>query len=258
MQYIKLQQQDAVIIVTISRPEALNALNVSLLMELQETFMSIAQKRTIRAVILTGEGRAFAAGADIAEMKDFKKNEAKDYAMRGQDVFSMIENIPQPVIAAINGFALGGGCELALSCDIRIASSKAKFGQPEVGLGITPGFGGTQRLVRTVGLGMAMQMIFTGQSIDAQEALRIGIVNAVYEPDTLMKEAIAMATQIASNAPLAVRAAKEAMRKGADAHLYSNLLTEAELFSSCFMTQDQMNAMQAFADKKKPDAFIGK
>lgn len=258
MQYIKLEQQDAVAIVSICRPEALNALNSRVLHELFDLFESIAKQAAIRAIVITGEGRAYVAGADIAEMKDFLREEAYAYAMYGQKVFSLIESMPQPVIAAINGYALGGGCELALACDIRIASSKAKFGQPEVGLGITPGFGGTQRLVQAVGLGIAMQMICTGKPIDAQEALRTGLINAVYEPETLLPEAMLLAKLIAGNAPLAVRAAKKSMRIAPDHQLDAGLAYEAAQFSNCFQTQDQKNAMQAFIDKKKLDAFIGK
>lgn len=258
MQYIQTQIQDRIATVTISRPEALNALNRQMLMELRLAMQSIADDDTIRAVIITGEGRAFVAGADIAEMKDFTPEEALAYANVGHETFLLIERLPQPVIAAVNGFALGGGCELALACDIRIGSEKAKFGQPEVGLGITPGFGGTQRLVRTVGLGVAMQMICTGHTIDAQEALRIGLISTVYAPETLLPQAVAMAQQIAGNAPLAVRAAKQAIHRGLMLRLADGLACEAELFAGCFRTEDQKNAMRAFVDKKKPDGFNGK
>lgn len=258
MEFIKMEQSGHVAIVTISRPAALNALSSALLAELQEAFKTISENEAIRAVILTGEGKAFVAGADISEMKDFSPEEALCYAARGAAVFAAIEALPQPVIAAVNGFALGGGCELALSCDLRIASEKAKFGQPETGLGITPGFAGTQRLPRAVGTGYAMQMILTGKVIDSAEALRVGLVNSVYPADALMAEAMRLAEAIADNAPAAVRAAKRAIREGLELPLPQGIAREGQLFAACFATQDQRNAMAAFVEKRKPDAFTGK
>lgn len=252
MTFVSVQRRGAVAVVGINRPQALNALNTALLDELKETFDALANETETRAVVLTGEGKAFVAGADIAQMKGFASGDAVAYAARGVSVFSSIENLPQPVIAAVNGYALGGGCELALSCDIRIASDRALFGQPEVGLGITPGFGGTQRLPRIVGMGAAMQIILTGQSIDAAEALRIGLVNAVFPHEVMLESAIGLAQAIAQNAPFAVRAAKRAMRSGADKALETGIADEAKLFSQCFDTQDQKKAMDAFVNKRKP------
>lgn len=258
MNYLHESRQGAVAVLTISRPKALNALNTPLLNELKECFDALSKNKEVRAVVLTGEGKAFVAGADIAEMKDFTPQEALAYAQRGSVVFEAIESLPQPAIAAINGYALGGGCELALACDIRLASQKARFGQPETGLGITPGFGGTQRLPRVIGQSAAMRMILTAETVDAEEALRLGLVDATYAPDVLLKEAIALATRIAQNAPLAVQAAKAAIRQSADLSLAKGLESEAALFAQCFQTLDQKRAMAAFVEKRKPEAFEGR
>ena len=188
-EYIKYEEDGMISILTINRPKALNALNSKVLEELDKTLETIDTSK-IRAIIITGEGdKSFVAGADIAEMSSLSKKEAQAFSKKGNDVFRKIETFPIPVIAAVNGFALGGGCEISMSCDIRICSDNAIFGQPEVGLGITPGFGGTQRLARLIGMGMAKQMIYTGQNIKAQEALRIGLVNAVYPQKELLNEA---------------------------------------------------------------------
>lgn len=258
MQFVKLETLGQVARVTISRPQALNALSTEVLDELEAVLAGLAADEAIRAVVLTGEGKAFVAGADVAQMQPFDRAQALAYARRGGEVFAAIESLPQPVIAAVNGYALGGGCELALACDMRIASERAKFGQPEVGLGITPGFGGTQRLSRCVGLGMAMQAVLTAKPIDAQEALRIGLVNAVYPPDALLEEAQRMAEAIAANAPFAVRAAKAAMRAGADRNLREDIEAEAQRFAACFETGDQKEAMEAFVQKRKARPFEGK
>lgn len=255
---IRREQQGSVALVTLSRPEALNALNSAMLAQLQSLFAKIADDDQVRAVVLTGEGKAFAAGADIAEMRTFTAREALDYALRGNAALAAIESLPQPVIAAVNGYALGGGCELALACDLRIASARARFGQPEVTLGITPGFGGTQRLPRTVGTGHAMQMILTGTPIDAAEALRIGLVNAVHPEEDLMLAAMALAESIAAAAPIAVRGAKRAIRDGMDRDLDRAIAGEGERFSRCFGTHDQLEAMAAFAEKRKLDGFQGR
>lgn len=249
MRFIQRSTQNHIEIITINRPP-LNALNSELLEELSETFSSIAADETIRACVLTGEGRAFVAGADIAEMKDFSRDEAYIYAKRGHRAFSRIENAPQIVIAAINGYALGGGCEIALACDIRIASSKAKFAQPEVGLCITPGFGGTQRLTRAVGYAAAIQLIAMGQTIDADEAYRLGLVSEITTPEELMPLALRMAETIAKNSPGAVRAAKEAMRAGLEKPLPDGLLIEAEHFADCFPSGDPQKAMRDFLGEK--------
>ncbi|MDY3292927.1 MAG: enoyl-CoA hydratase-related protein, partial [Candidatus Egerieousia sp.] len=216
MEYKKLIIQDngAVRVIKINNPEALNALNTAILKELDAAFTEVAEDNGILAVVLTGEGRAFVAGADISEMKSKNAIEGEIFGKLGASVFRKIELLPKPVIAAVNGFALGGGCELAMSCDIRLASAKAKFGQPEVGLGITPGFSGTQRMPRLIGMGKAKELIYTADIIDAAEAYRIGLVNHVYEPEALMEEAMKMAEKIASKAPIAVKNSKEAINRG--------------------------------------------
>ena len=204
-------------------------------------------------VILTGEGRSFVAGADIAEMSVMKAEEGRRFGELGAAVFRKIELMAKPVIAAVNGFALGGGCELAMACDIRIASAKAKFGQPEVGLGITPGFSGTQRLPRLVGLGKAKELIYTAAVIHAEEACRIGLVNKVVESEELMNECMAMAKTIAAKAPLAVRYAKEAINRGVETDMDTGIVIENGLFGLCFATTDQKEGMEAFLWKRKPE-----
>ena len=218
-EYIKYEEDGMISILTINRPKALNALNSQVLEELDKTLDSIDISK-IRALIITGEGeKSFVAGADIAEMSSLTKKEAQEFSKKGNDVFRKIETFPIPVIAAINGFALGGGCEISLSCDIRICSDNAIFGQPEVGLGITPGFGGTQRLARLIGMGMAKQMIYTGQNIKAQEALRIGLVNAVYPQKELLNEAKKLAQTISQNSPNAVKNSKKAINEGIEVEI---------------------------------------
>lgn len=251
MEFITYEQEGFVGIVTINRPKALNALNSQVLEELQETFQAIDLEAT-RAVILTGAGeKSFVAGADIGEMSTLTKEEGEAFGKKGNDVFRMIETFPIPVIAAINGFALGGGCEISMSCDIRICSENAVFGQPEVGLGITPGFGGTQRLARLVGPGMAKQMIYGARNIKADEAYRIGLVNAVYSQEELMMEAKKLAAGIAKNAPIAVRACKKAINDGLEAKMEDAIVIEEKLFGSCFETEDQKYGMAFFLDKNK-------
>lgn len=251
MEFITYEQEGFVGIVTIDRPKALNALNSQVLEELQETFQAIDLEAT-RAVILTGAGeKSFVAGADIGEMSTLTKEEGEAFGKKGNDVFRMIETFPIPVIAAINGFALGGGCEISMSCDIRICSENAVFGQPEVGLGITPGFGGTQRLARLVGPGMAKQMIYGARNIKADEAYRIGLVNAVYSQEELMMEAKKLAAGIAKNAPIAVRACKKAINDGLEAKMEDAIVIEEKLFGSCFETEDQKYGMAFFLDKNK-------
>jgi enoyl-CoA hydratase len=257
MTLIHIDITDHVAVLTLHRPEALNALNAALLDELLAAADSIAANDDIRAVVLTGAGRAFAAGADIAEMRDFTPEAAKAYADKGNRAFLALENLPQPVIAAVNGYALGGGCELALACDLRLASDKARFGQPEVALGVPPGFGGTQRLPHAIGLGNAMRMILGGQAIDAAEALRIGLVCAVYPADALQAEAMKLAQAIAKQAPLAVRAAKQAMRGGTSLPLEQGLMLESKLFADCFASTDQKEGMGAFLEKRKDTQFRG-
>ena len=258
MDYQKLivERQGRIGVVRINHPEALNALDTLVLRELGQAFDAFAADAGIDVVVLTGEGRAFVAGADIAEMSAMTAAEGKAFGRLGADVFRKIELLPQPVIAAVNGFALGGGCELAMACDIRIASAKAKFGQPEVGLGITPGFSGTQRLPRLVGLGKAKELIYTAAVIPADEALRIGLVNKVVAPEALMDEALALAATIASKARLAVRYAKEAINRGIETDIETGITVEASLFGLCFATADQKEGMAAFLQKRKPD-FTG-
>ena len=253
MEYKKLIIQDngAVRVIKINNPEALNALNTGILKELDAAFTEVAEDNGILAVVLTGEGRAFVAGADISEMKSKNAIEGEIFGKLGASVFRKIELLPKPVIAAVNGFALGGGCELAMSCDIRLASAKAKFGQPEVGLGITPGFSGTQRMPRLIGMGKAKELIYTADIIDAAEAYRIGLVNHVYEPEALMEEAMKMAEKIASKAPIAVKNSKEAINRGIQTDMDSAVAIEAYLFGLCFASEDQKEGMTAFFEKRK-------
>ena len=254
MEYTKLivEKQDAVCIVKINNPQAMNALNSTVLGELDAAFSEIGKDADVKAVIITGEGRAFVAGADISQMSTMSAAEGKAFGEQGAAVFRKIEQLPVPVIAAVNGFALGGGCELAMACDIRIASVKAKFGQPEVGLGITPGFSGTQRLPRIVGMGIAKELIYTADIIDAAEAYRIGLVNKLAEPETLMEEVLKMANKIASKAPIAVRYSKEAINTGIQTDMDSAIAIEANLFGLCFASEDQKEGMAAFLKKEAP------
>lgn len=251
MEFINYEAQGAVAVLTINRPKALNALNSTVLDEISETLDAV-DLNTVRALIITGAGeKSFVAGADIGEMSTLTKAEGEAFGKKGNDVFRKIETFPVPVIAAINGFALGGGCEISMACDIRICSENAVFGQPEVGLGITPGFGGTQRLARTVGVGMAKQMIFTGRNIKAAEALRIGLVNAVYPLEELMSAAKKMASIIAGNAPIAVRNCKKAINDGLQVDIDEALVIEEKLFGDCFETEDQKYGMAFFLDRNK-------
>ncbi|AJQ26504.1 short-chain-enoyl-CoA hydratase [Pelosinus fermentans] len=259
-QYTNLlfEVKDSIGMITLHRPKALNALNTELLQELSNLLDRIKEDTSIGIVIITGSGeKAFVAGADIAEMQTLTAIEGRNFGKIGQEVFNKLESLPQPVIAAINGFALGGGCELAMACDIRIASEKAKFGQPEVSLGITPGFGGTQRLPRLVGKGRAKELIYTGDIIDAGEAYRIGLVNKVAAPDELMNVAKAMAEKILSRASVAVQLSKAAVNEGLNMDLASGIAYEAEVFGLCFATEDQKEGMTAFVEKRKAN-FSGK
>ena len=255
---IRLEKQGHAAVMTVSRPEALNALNSATLDELAAAAAKVAADEDIRVLVVTGEGKAFVAGADIGEMKSLNADEGRAFGLKGQAALTAIEELPIPVIAAVNGFALGGGCELSLCADIRIASEKAKFGQPEVGLGITPGFGGTQRLPRVIGLSKAMELILTGRMIKADEALSIGLVDKVVPPEALMDEALALANVIAANAPVAVRNSKAAIRRFTGAALKADLEAEAGLFGACFATLDQKMAMEAFVNKTEKTPFTGK
>lgn len=254
---IKYEVKDNLGFLTINKPEVLNALDAQVLAEIRAVVDAVAQDKTVRALIITGEGRAFVAGADIGTQSVLDMEGGRDWGRTGSAIFRKLELLPVPVIAAVNGFALGGGCELALACDMIVASSKAKFGQPEVGLGITPGFSGTQRLPRRVGKGKAMELILTGGMIKADEALRIGLVNKVTEPEALMEETIALAKAILKNGPLAVKYAKAAINRGVEMDLDSGIAMENELFAMCFATADQKEGMQAFLGKREA-AFQGK
>lgn len=245
--------ENGIAIIIINRPEALNALNTQVLNELEASLDSVRDDNEIQVLILTGAGRSFVAGADIAEMSSMTSLEGLAFGKKGAKVFRMIEQLPQPVIAAVNGFALGGGCELAMACDIRVASDKAKFGQPEVGLGIIPGFSGTQRLPRIVGVGKAKELIFTADIIRADEAVTIGLVNKCVPADSLMDEVMSMAKKIKSKAPIAVSLAKDAINRGTQTDLDTANSIENDLFALCFSTQDQKSGMKAFLNKEKAE-----
>ena len=247
-----LEKEAHLAIVTINRPKALNALNSETLKDLDTVIEDLENDKDIYAVILTGAGdKSFVAGADIAEMKDLNEEQGKEFGILGNNVFRRLENLNQPVIAAISGFALGGGCELSLACDIRIASEKAKFAQPEAGLGITPGFGGTQRLPRVVGLGKAKELIYTGDIIRADEALRIGLVNKVVPLENLIEEAKALAAKIIANAPIAVQLCKDAINRGTQVDIDKAIIIEAEDFGKCFSSEDQTEGMTAFLERRE-------
>ena len=264
MEYILYEAAGGVGVITINRPKALNALNSQVLDELNETLDQV-DLSTVRCLILTGAGeKSFVAGADIGEMSTLTKAEGEAFGKKGNDVFRKLETFPIPVIAAVNGFALGGGCEISMSCDIRLCADNAVFGQPEVGLGITPGFGGTQRLARLVGAGMAKQLIYTARNIKAPEAYRIGLVNEVFSAEVdeagnvvksaqevLLAAAKKMAATIAKNAPIAVRNCKKAINEGLDANMDDAIVIEEKLFGDCFETQDQVYGMAFFLDKNK-------
>ncbi len=253
-----VEKRENIAIVTINRPKVLNALNATVIEELEKAFTELKNDPEVGAVILTGAGeKAFVAGADISGLVELNPLEGKMFAEKGQAVFNLIENLGKPVIAAINGFALGGGCELAMACTIRIASEKAKLGQPEVNLGIIPGYGGTQRLPRLVGKGRAMELILTGRMVDANEAYQIGLVNKVVPPEKLLDEAIEMAKLILTKGPLAVKFAMEAVNRGLEVSLEDGLKIEADLFGMCCATEDKVEGTKAFLEKRKPN-FKGK
>lgn len=255
---VLFQEENGIGIVTINRPKALNALNQEVLVGLGKLLDEIAVDTSVKVVVITGSGdKSFVAGADITEMQPLTAIEGREWGKLGQAVFSKIEKLPQPVIAAVNGFALGGGCELAMACDIRVASENAKFGQPEVSLGIPPGFGGTQRLPRLVGKGRAKELLYTGDMIDAAEAYRIGLVNKVVASGELMEVAKTMAQKIIARAPIAVQVCKAAVNEGLEMGLESGISYEAEVFGLCFATLDQKEGMTAFVEKRKP-SFVGK
>ena len=252
-QNILFEVRDGVAFLTLNRPKVLNALNAATLNELATAFEAIRADDSIRAVLLTGAGeKAFAAGADIQELATVTGEQGKQLALRGQAVFFSIENCGKPVIACVNGFALGGGCELTLACTMRIASDSARFGQPEVKLGLIPGYGGTQRLTRLVGSGWALQMILTGEMISSAEALRIGLVNEVVPAEQLLPRGEALARSMAKLAPIAIRTALEAVHRGSDLPLAEALTLEAALFGRCCDTADKAEGTQAFLEKRPP------
>lgn len=248
---IEVKVEDGIAIVKMNRPKALNALNSDTLNELVSIFDTLKKDDSVLGVIVTGEGKGFVAGADIVQMQPYKSIEGRSYADFAQGVFNKIEALEKPVIAAVNGYALGGGSELSLSCDIRIASTKAVFGQPEVGLGIIPCFGGTQRLPRLIGSGMAKEMIFTGRQVKAEEALAIGLVNKVVEPEVLIEESLKMMKDILKNASIAVGFAKVAINKGLEMDLQNGLELEKDVAALCFATEDKDEGMNAFVEKRK-------
>ncbi len=252
-EFLKISKEDDIAVVTITKEKSLNALNTKLITELGDLFKEIEEDKDISVVILTGAGKAFVAGADISEMVDLKPQEAYEFAKRGNEVFLSIENSSKVVIAAVNGFALGGGCELSLACDIRIASSKAKFGQPEVGLGITPGFGGTQRLPRLIGTGLAKELIYTADVIGAQTALEYGIVNHVVDPEELMDKAMEIAKKTAKNSINAVINSKRAINLGMQTDITTGVNIEQSNFELCFTNEDRETGMRAFLNKEKPN-----
>ena len=257
-QNIHLEKKNQIAYITIDRPKVLNALNMATMEELRQAFASVKEDAEVRVVILTGAGeKAFVAGADIGELSKHSPVSAKEYTHKGQAIIDSIENLGKPVIACINGFALGGGCELAMACTMRLASENAKLGQPEVKLGIIPGYGGTRRLPRLVGKGVAMQLVLTGEMISAAEALRVGLVNEVVPAAELIPRAEAIAAKIIANAPLAVQYAMEAVNHGLDMTLAEGLFLEATLFAVCCSTEDKNEGTRAFLEKR-PAQFKGK
>lgn len=256
MEFIKYETEDRIALLIIDRPKALNALNSSVLEELDQAIDAV-DLQEVRALIITGSGeKSFVAGADIAEMNNLTKEEGFAFAKKGNDIFRKIESLPIPVIAAVNGFALGGGCELSMACDIRLCSENAVFGQPEAGLGITPGFGGTQRLARIIGIGRAKELIFSTSNIKAEEAYRVGLVNHIYPVEELLPQAKKLAAKIAANAPIAVRNCKKAINDGLQTDIESAIVIEENLFGDCFETHDQKEGMGAFLEKRKEKNFI--
>ncbi len=253
-----LEKQDRIGILTINRPKALNALNKDTLLDIKAAVEAVRDDEDIDVLIITGSGdKSFVAGADISFMQDINALQGREFGILGQGVFRLIESVEKPVIAAVNGFCLGGGCELAMACDIRISSEKGKFGHPEVGLGVTPGFGGTQRLPRIVGSGMAKLLLYTGDTIDACEALRIGLVDQVVAKEDLMEYVKGIARKIASRGQLAVRFCKAAVNEGTQTDIDRAMSIEADLFGICFATEDQKEGMKAFVEKRKAN-FLGK
>jgi enoyl-CoA hydratase len=253
MEHLLVKLEEAATVIVLNRPKALNALNKEVLSELDSVITALKRERPDVPLVITGEGsKAFVAGADISEMSEMSREEAREFARYGHDVFSKIEQFPSPTIAAINGYALGGGNELALACDIRIAAENAKFGQPEVGLGIIPGFGGTQRLSQVIGAPNALDLVLTGRSIDAAEALRIGLVHRVVATGKALEEAISYAEGLRRNSSFAMSQAKKAVYRYESEEKRTGMDVEAELFSQCFEHPDQKEGMKAFMEKRAP------
>lgn len=256
MDFIQYETKGNIGILTLNRPSAMNALNNEVLRELS-TILDDVNQEVVRCLIITGAGqKAFAAGADIAQMATGTKADGMAFSQLGNDVFRKLEQLPIPTIAAVNGFALGGGCELCMSCDIRLATASAVFGQPEVGLGITPGFGGTQRMARLIGVGKAKELIYSSNNMKAAEALAVGLVQEVYPDDELMLQAEKLASRIASNAPIAVRMCKKSIDGGLETDISTGIKLEVSNFGVCFETQDQREGMAAFLEKRKHIPFI--
>ncbi len=251
--YIVVDIDSPMAIITINRPDVLNAVNIETILELEKAVLNNKENPDVYVIIVTGQGKSFVSGSDISRLYEMDDEQAREYSMTGQRVLSSIETCEKPVIAAVNGFALGSGCEIAMACDIRIASEKAKFGQPEVKLGLIPGHAGTQRLARLVGIGKAKELIFTGDLIDALEAHRIGLANMVVSQDSLMAEAKALARKIADAGPHAVRTAKAVINRGYDVDLATGQEYEVEAFSSLFVTDETHEGMKAFLEKRKPN-----
>lgn len=249
---VLIEVNDHVAVMTISRPEALNAINQDLLLQMEAAIENVEADRQIRVLVITGAGRSFVAGGDIAAMSRMNSFEGRAFVQLGQRILGRIENSRMPVLAAVNGFALGGGCELALACDIRYASDRATFGQPEVNLGITPGFAGSQRLARICGPGVAKDLVLTGRVIDAQQALKIGLVTAVYPADELLPKVMETATLVASRSPVAVQMAKSAINRGYDSTFQTGSQYEVEAFALCMSHADSREGMLAFLEKRKP------
>ncbi len=259
MAFIIVEKREFVALLTINKPEGLNALDTSVLKELSDSLDALEKDRDLRVLIVTGAGdRAFVAGADIAEMAELTQEEAVSFARAGHVTMNKLSSFPMPTIAAVNGYALGGGFELALACDLIIASEKARFAFPETGLGITPGFGGTQRLARLAGSMVACDLIFTGRRLNAEQALALGIVAEIAKPESLLERAFEIANNIAEKAPIAIRNAKRAIYEGLCVTLSDGLAIETEQFSRCFDTDDQKNAMRAFVNKEKAPPFQGR
>lgn len=252
-EYIVVEKDEGIGLIKINRPGVYNAVNIEAIVELEHAMQAFDGDKDVRVVIVTGEGKAFVSGSDISRLAEMDSIQAREYSRVGQRVLSFIENMEKPVIAAVNGFALGSGCELAMACDIRIASEKAKFGQPEVKLGLIPGHAGTQRLARLVGVAKAKELIFTGEMVDAAEALRIGLANKVVTPEALLDEAKSVARKIIDVGPTAVRVAKTVINRGVDSNLTTANEVETEAFSILFSTDEAKEGMKAFLEKRKPN-----